>query len=239
MMPTKIGDLISAISHGREPWLMLFDIDGTLVETGGKGMTALRRTAIEVFGSEGPQLDLAGSTDLGILENLYLHFGVDPSDEQTYVFFDVYHRHLVASLAANPAEGRVLDGVIELLEQLATMGHAHLALLTGNTALGAQIKLRHYGLDHHFGFGAYGSDRADRNLLGKIALERALAITGCTYKPERTLIIGDTPKDIACAHAIGARCLAVATGRFSADELEKAGADWAIGSLREFVIQVA
>ncbi len=232
-MPTDIADLLKTLRQGPEPWLLLFDIDGTLVDTGGKGMAALRKTAIEIFGDAGPPLDLAGSTDLGILENLYLHFKVDTTDEQTHRFFEAYHRHLEASLESSPAEGRVLDGVIELLEELAITEHADLALLTGNTSLGAQIKLRHYQLDHHFTFGAYGSDRADRNLLGHIALERALAVTGRSYPPDKILIIGDTPKDIACAHAIGARCLAVATGRFSAEELAKAGADWVLGSLRE------
>lgn len=230
-MAGDIGELARILEQAGEPWLLLFDIDGTLVDTGGKGMSALRKTAAEIFGGDGPPLDLAGSTDLGILESLYVHFGIDPSDEQTHSFFEAYHRHLEASLETNPTEGRVLDGVIELLENLATAGHAQLALLTGNTSIGAQIKLRHYGLDHHFAFGAYGSDKSDRNLLGMVALERALAFTGRTYAPERTLIIGDTPKDIACAHAIGARCLAVATGRFSAEELEAAGADWVLGSL--------
>jgi phosphoglycolate phosphatase len=214
--------------------LILFDIDGTLVDTGGKGMAALRKTAIEVFGGDGPPLDLAGSTDLGILENLYVHFKVEPTPEHTLRFFDVYHRHLEISLESNPAEGRVLDGVIELLEKLAQTDHAQMALLTGNTSLGAEIKLRHYGLNHHFNFGAYGSDRADRNQLGHIALERAFAMTGRIYDPTHTLIIGDTPKDIACAHAIGARCLAVATGQFSSAQLEEAAADWVLGSLREF-----
>jgi len=232
-MAGDIGELTGILRRAGEPWLLLFDIDGTLVDTGGKGMSALRKTAVEVFGGDGPQLDLAGSTDLGILESLYVHFGIDPSDEQTHAFFEAYHRHLEASLETDPTDGRVLEGVIELLEHLATAEHAQLALLTGNTSLGAQIKLRHYGLNHHFAFGAYGSDRSDRNLLGTIALERALAFTGRAYMPGRTLVIGDTPKDIACAHAIGARCFAVATGRFSTDELEAAGADWVLGSLGE------
>lgn len=233
-MAGSIDGLLADLKQGSEPWLLLFDIDGTLVDTGGKGMAALRKTAIEVFGGDGPPLDLAGSTDLGILESLYIHFEVDATDEQTHRFFDAYHRHLETSLEASPAEGRVLDGVIELLEKLAHTEHAQLALLTGNTSLGAEIKLRHYGLSQHFKFGAYGSDRADRNLLGHIALERALAFTGLKYDPKHTLVIGDTPKDIACAHAMGARCLAVATGRFTAAELEDAGADWVLGSLREF-----
>lgn len=232
-MHGNFSDLFASLRSGTEPWLLLFDIDGTLLDTGGKGMTALRKTAIEVFGSDGPPLDLAGSTDLGILSNLYVHFEIEPEEQLTHRFFEIYHRHLEDSLASNPAEGRVLDGVFDLLEELVVGQHAQLGLLTGNTELGAAIKLRHYGLDGRFSFGAYGSDRADRNLLGHIALERALAVTGKTFTPERTLIIGDTPKDIACAHAIGAKCLAVATGNFTAEQLEQAGADWVLGSLRE------
>lgn len=232
-MSGRIEGLLKTLREGSEPWLLLFDIDGTLVDTGGKGMAALRKTAVEVFGSAGPPLDLAGSTDLGILENLYVHFELDATAEQTHRFFEAYHRHLEASLEASPADGGVLDGVIELLEKLARTENAQLGLLTGNTSLGAGIKLRHYGLGHHFTFGAYGSDRADRNLLGHIALERAFAATGKVFHADRTLIIGDTPKDIGCAHAIGAKCLAVATGRFSARQLEEAGADWVLGSLRE------
>ena len=234
-MHGNFSNLFASLRSGVEPWLLLFDIDGTLVDTGGKGMSALKKTAIEVFGSDGPPLDLAGSTDLGIIENLYVHFQVEPSPELTHRFFEIYHKYLEDSLEANPAEGKVLDGVFELLESLAGQ-NAQLGLLTGNTALGAEIKLRHYGLHHHFPFGAYGSDRADRNLLGHIALERALAVTGKKFTPDRTLIIGDTPKDIACAHAIGARCLAVATGHFTADQLEQAGADWVLGSLREVAL---
>jgi phosphoglycolate phosphatase-like HAD superfamily hydrolase len=233
MMPGNVCDLRESLWSGDVPLLLLFDIDGTLVDTGGKGMAALRKTAIEIFGNEGPPLDLAGSTDLGILENLHVHFGTPYCAERTHRFFEAYHIHLEESLSSNSAEGRVLDGVVEILQDIAGAPHAKPALLTGNTMQGAWIKLRHYRLDHHFGFGAYGSDRADRNLLGSIALERALAHTGLSYTAERTLVIGDTPKDIACAHAIGAKCIAVATGQFTAEQLEAAGADWVIGGLRE------
>lgn len=232
-MSASIENLFRTLRQDSEPWLLLFDIDGTLVDTGGKGLTALRRAAEEIFGGDAPPLDLAGATDLGVLESMYVHFGIAATAEQSHRFFDAYHRHLEICLEANPTVGRVLDGVIELLEDLAVHENAQLALLTGNTSLGAEIKLRYYGIGHHFRFGAYGSDRKDRNQLGFIALERALAITGHTFHPDQTLIIGDTPKDIACAHAIGAKCLAVATGRFTAAQLEEAGADWVLGSLRE------
>lgn len=236
-MPGNIRDLTESLRSGDSPWLLLFDIDGTLIDTGGKGMSALRKTAIEIFGTEGPPLDLAGSTDLGILENLHTHFATEPCSERTHRFFETYHIHLEASLSSNPSEGRVLDGVVDLLHDIAGVSHTKPALLTGNTMQGAWIKLRHYRLDHHFSFGAFGSDRADRNLLGRIALERALAHTGQAYGPDRTLVIGDTPKDIACAHAVGAKCLAVATGQFSEAQLASAGADWVVPSLLEISLR--
>jgi len=91
--------------------------------------------------------------------------------------------------------------------------------------------MKHFGLHAYFPFGAYGCDHADRNLLGPLALQRAAAHAARSFTAEETWIIGDTPKDIACARALGARCLAVATGRFSVSELEAAGADFVIGSL--------
>ena len=228
------GNLARTLRDGAGPWLFLFDIDGTLVDVGGKGMAALQRAAVEVFGGDGPPLDLAGSTDLGVLESLYGHFNLTATDERTHRFFEEYHRQIETGLEAKPVEGKVLDGALDLLERLSRADEIQLGLLTGNTALGAEIKLRQFGLSHFFTFGAYGSDRADRNLLGRIALERAFAMTGHAFQPDNTLVIGDTPKDIACAHTMGARCVAVATGRFSAGQLEDAGADWVLDSLRDF-----
>jgi phosphoglycolate phosphatase-like HAD superfamily hydrolase len=126
---------------------------------------------------------------------------------------------------------RVFGGVSELLSQLPARHEATVGLLTGNTAGGAASKMRHFGLAHHFAFGACGCDHADRNRLGPIALERAVAHAGQTFTAAETWIIGDTPKDIACAHAIGARCLAVATGQFSAAALEFHGADRVVETL--------
>jgi phosphoglycolate phosphatase-like HAD superfamily hydrolase len=91
--------------------------------------------------------------------------------------------------------------------------------------------MRHFGLASHFPFGAYGCDHADRNLLGPVALARASAHSGRSFSAQETWVIGDTPKDIACAHAIGARCLAVATGQFSAESLEAHRADRVVESL--------
>ncbi len=232
-MGKSLVDLFAEIRGGTQEWLLLFDIDGTLVDTGGKGMRALMSTAAQVFRSEAPSLDLAGSTDLGVLDGLYRHYKVLPDKGVTGDFFGSYHIGLKESLEENTDEGRVLDGVEELLETLQTYRHVQLGLLTGNTEEGARIKLTHYGLNSFFAFGAYGSDQADRNVLGSIALQRATESTGKNFTPETTLVIGDTPKDVACAHTFGAKCLAVATGKFSSEDLKNARADWVVGSLKE------
>ena len=204
--------------------LVLFDIDGTLVDTGGAGMAALCRAAEEIWGAEGPELDLAGSTDSGLVRGMFAHFGEEPSEERTEEFYACYLGHLGGQLADGGFPGRVLPGVVELLERLAGEG-AVLGLLTGNLARGAAIKVRHYGMDHFFGFGAYGDDHHDRNKLGPIALSRAGEVTGRDFVAAETLVIGDTPKDIACGRALGAVTVCVATGVFTASDLRSNGAD--------------
>lgn len=213
--------------------LYLFDIDGTLVDTGGAGMAALKEATYEVFGNEGPALDLAGSTDLGIVANIHAHFGIEPTLERVGIYFEVYVSRLNWNLIHGQFPGHVLPGVSEILTKLSGRPNSTVGLLTGNTAQGAAAKMHHFGLAEHFPFGAYGSDHADRNRLGPIALKRAATHAGKFFTAAETLVIGDTPKDIACAHAIGARCLAVATGQFSKAELESYGADHAVDSLKD------
>ena len=211
--------------------LYLFDIDGTLVDTGGAGIRALQEASLALFGEPGPALDLAGSTDLGIVATIHDHFGIEDAPSRFDEFFEVYHDRLSWTLASGNFPGRVIDGVFEVLVALAARSDAALGLLTGNTAAGAAAKMRHFKLDRYFPIGAYGSDHADRNQLGPIALDRAAAHFGSNFTPSETWIIGDTPKDIACARAIGARCLAVATGNFSTEALTAHGADEVVGTL--------
>lgn len=200
--------------------LLLFDIDGTLIDTGGAGLRALEEASQITFGHPGPALDLAGATDLGVVAHVFSHFGKTATPEEITTYFSTYLTRLEWNLSAGTFPSRVLDGVPELLEALASDPRFTLGILTGNTAAGATAKLRHFGLDRYFPFGAHGCDHADRNLLGPIAIQRAALHSGRNFTPAETLVIGDTPKDIACAHAIGARCLAVATGRFSIPELD-------------------
>ena len=216
--------------------LWLFDIDGTLVDTGGAGMRALQEAAVECYGAEGPSLDLAGSTDLGVLGGILAHFDLEHVADEEERFFASYLRRLEWNLAQGGYAGRVLPGAEELLDALARRDGITVGLLTGNIAAGAGAKMRHYGLDRHFGFGAYGCDHADRNHLGPVALERAALHAGREFSPEETLVIGDTPKDVACAKAMGARCLAVATGRFSAEQLRACGADMVVQGLDDSAI---
>ena len=211
--------------------LWLFDIDGTLVETGGAGMRALQEAIVEHFGGNGPALDLAGSTDLGLLTMIAGHFGLDDGVEEAEGFFATYLRRLDWNLAHGGFPGKVLPGVVDLLESLAATPGVTVGLLTGNIAAGAAAKMRHFGLDRHFAFGAYGCDYADRNRLGPVALERAARHAGRRFTPEETVVIGDTPKDIDCARAMGSGCVAVATGRFTVEDLRAAGATQVVATL--------
>jgi len=217
---------------GKRSKLLLFDVDCTLVNTGGAGLTALAETCLEVFEAEGPALDLAGSTDSGIVRGIFAHFGREFDPELEATFYEAYLPKLVANLHDKSFGGRVLLGVPELLADCEEAGHT-LGLLTGNIARGGAIKVGHYGLAEHFQFGAYGDDHWDRNLLGPIAIERANRHSGKDFSAKDAIVIGDTHKDINCAHAMGSPCLAVATGSQSSTELAAAGGELVVEDLTD------
>ncbi|MFV1995182.1 MAG: HAD hydrolase-like protein [Verrucomicrobiales bacterium] len=202
--------------------LLLFDIDGTLLDTGGAGIsalgTALRRTFLP--GAPIPALDLAGSTDSGIIKSLFAHFGIPETTTNAAAFYEAYLVALQENLHAPDSSGRLLPGIAPLLEVLDSETSHVSALLTGNIRRGAFLKVAHYGIGHHFETGAFGDDHHDRDRLGPVALERAQRHHGQSFEAHDTVIIGDTPKDIRCARAFGARVVAVATGNFSRTELE-------------------
>lgn len=207
--------------------LLLWDIDGTLLDTAGAGLRALRSGWEQAFADacarrEFPVLDLAGNTDLGLARALFGHYGLSWCDAGCADFLAAYHGRLEMELSHRP--GRVLPGVPALLERLGSGGFIQ-GLLTGNTAEGAAAKTRAYGLTGYFSFGAYGDDHHDRNALGPIALERAQRLTGRRYPAGQVCVIGDTPRDIACARACGAVSVAVATGRYGRAELAACAPD--------------
>jgi len=220
--------------------LLLFDIDGTLIDTEGAGLVSLEegffRSFPERSGSRFPALDLGGATDGSVVAFLFEHFEIEDHDRHRAHFFRNYEEALAEKLREflSMKKGRVLPGIPELLARLAERHHDFvLALLTGNTEAGARIKLESFGLDSYFPFGAFGSDHHDRNQLGPIALERARKATGRSYPTTQALVIGDTGKDIACARACGAKVLAVATGTVSRETLAADSPDGLLDDLSD------
>ena len=207
--------------------LLLWDIDGTLTLSGGAGMRALQAALRREFGLDGPAdgIDYAGRTDTWIMRQIFAHIGLPDSEANLARLLTAYLAELPAALQ-NPGT-RILPGVSATLAVLAGRDHCVQALLTGNVERGARIKLAHHGLTHFFTFGAFGDDSEQRNELGPVALRRARERHGVEFAPERVFVIGDTPHDIACGKVIGAQTIAVATGRYSQEEL-RAGAPTAV-----------
>ncbi len=200
--------------------LFLFDIDGTLITSGGAGENALKDAVRDRFGKDEDLADItiAGATDSGISRRLLEKHGIEATPENVTALLDAYLGHLPNRLPRHA--GRVLPGIVELLDALrARPEDCVLALLTGNLAKGAEIKLGHYGVWDYFEFGAFADDSHDRNELGSFARARAKEKCGEEFSPERIYVIGDTPRDIECGKVFGARTVAIATGNYSAPEL--------------------
>lgn len=202
--------------------LVLFDVDGTLVSTRGAGRRALERALREIYGTAGAidAYDFHGKTDPGIVRDLLTGAGRSPEAVEAGLpaCFARYLHYLEGEIG-NGSEVTLYPGVREVVEALAARDDVLVGLLTGNIEAGARIKLRPTGLLPRFRFGAYGSDSADRTALPAIAAERATALTGRHFAGSAVIVIGDTPLDIGCARAYGARAAAVATGRHAVEDL--------------------
>jgi phosphoglycolate phosphatase len=201
--------------------LLLWDIDGTLIASGGAGMRALQRALHHVFQIESSldDIDFAGRTDRWIMRQVFAKFGVASSEENFERYVEAYIAALPAELS-NPA-ARVLPGIPALLAGAAAQKQIVQGLLTGNMRRGAETKLRFHGLWNYFAFGAFADDGELRNDLGPHAVRRAASHAGLEFSPERVWVIGDTPHDIACGKAIGAHTIAVATGSHSFEALHE------------------
>ena len=205
--------------------LLLWDIDGTLLSTHGAGVRALQRALLRGFGIGGSinDIDYSGRTDGWIIRQIFARFGLPATTENFARMIDGYVAALPAELTDSGV--RLLAGVPGLLAAARARGDVALGLLTGNLRRGAEVKLSSRNAWHYFPFGAYADDSEDRNELGPHALRRARVHHGVDFAPARIWVIGDTPHDVVCARAFGARAIAVASGRHSREQLQAAQPD--------------
>ncbi len=206
--------------------LLLWDIDSTLLHTGGAGVESLRNMARQRFGvaDDLHDIEIAGKTDVSIIRDIFRKHGVDPDAETIAAFAEEYLADLPGELAR--CHGDLLPGIRPLLEYLRQQPDLVLALLTGNLERGARLKLEHYGLGPFFEFGAFADDHHDRNELGAFARRRAQEKHGHEFDGASIDVIGDTGHDIACGKAIGARTIAVGTGSWTAVRLRSCRPDF-------------
>ncbi|MEX2529205.1 MAG: HAD family hydrolase [Gemmatimonadota bacterium] len=206
--------------------LVLFDIDGTLV-TGGPAKGAFHLALETIYGTTGPieGWSFSGKTDPQIARELLTAAGLDDRtiDEGFPALWTTYLEEMERRMANDPT--RVLPGVMELVEALESLADLAMGLVTGNVQRGADLKLGAVGLASRFELGAFGSDHEVRNELPGIAMERAWGKWRVRFDPRHVVVVGDTPRDVACGRHHGTRTLAVATGRFGEEELRASGAD--------------
>lgn len=214
-------------------YVCLFDIDGTLITSGGAGKAALQGALSAEFGIAEPAdgVPFSGRTDRAIVGDLFARHGIELTEQNWQRLLGAYLELLPQTLAGH--EGRVLPGIAALLETLAVRDDVALGLLTGNVRDGARLKLSHYGLFHHFLFGGFGDLHTDRNDVAREALAATHAHLNGRLQPERVWVIGDTPFDVTCARAIGARAAAVLTGWHTPAELAAAGPDLLLEDLSD------
>lgn len=213
--------------------LVLFDIDGTLVRTGGAGVKAFGRVFATEFGATDgfERLKFAGRTDVSLVREFFGFHDIAATPDNFERFFERYVFWLDHILRESHAE--VCAGVREFIQGLQELRQPPvLGLLTGNIRLGAEIKLRHCRLWEEFVTGAFADDHEERDQIARIARERGSQVLGEGPRDDQVLVVGDTPLDVRCGRAIGARVLAVATGGAKLGELEMCRPDWAVPDLR-------
>lgn len=202
---------------------LLFDVDGTLIRTGGAGIRSLERSFKLLYDIENPLegVTVAGNTDPCIFREIiaYQMEGRKADIEEERKFFEYYLRFLEEEILQSE-NYKVLPGIHEILDQASSSAEFLVGLATGNMQPGAKIKLERGKLNGYFNFGGFGSDSSDRPRILKIAVERAEKKFGIKLTPDQVIIIGDTPRDLSAARAIGAKALCVATGGYTYQELK-------------------
>jgi phosphoglycolate phosphatase-like HAD superfamily hydrolase len=211
----------------------LFDIDGTLISTGGAGKAALDEALLAEFGVNHcvEKVQLSGRTDRAIVRDLLRFHDIEETAATRERFFSAYLSRLPECLTR--LKGAVLPGIASFLDHLGERDEVAAGLLTGNVRAGARLKLGHYGLWHYFAFGGFGDQHHDRDGVAREALGEIHDRFDGTISRDRVWVIGDTPLDVQCARCIGARSLAVATGWHSLEELAACKPDLALANLSD------
>jgi phosphoglycolate phosphatase-like HAD superfamily hydrolase len=217
---------------------VLFDIDGTILVTGGAGGAAWQRAFEELHGVEANVAEHtdAGMTDPEIAAIVFREvIGCEGSQEERAKAIGCYLKHLPDTVAESKGY-RVMAGIERLLDELIDAGLL-LGLVTGNIEAAAHIKLSRANLNRFFSFGGYGSDSPDRTVVTKTAIARGELVSGGALTNSASIAVGDTPRDVKAGHGAGIRVVGVATGSYSVEQLEEAGADWALETVeREFPV---
>lgn len=211
--------------------IWLFDIDGTLIVSGGAGQDAAVEALVSAFGISASRegIEFAGRTDRAIVQDLFHAHGIECTADRWMRFQTEYLRHLERLLEER--QGSVLSGVVELLTFLSQRPDTYLGLLTGNIRAGAELKLKRYGIWHQFEFGGYGDDHYSRNDVARSAFVDAQRRVPQHIEPDDVWVVGDTVHDIHCARAIGAKVIAVSTGSYSSQDLEAHAPDLLLDNL--------
>lgn len=213
--------------------LLLFDIDGTLIDSGEAGTRALNLAFEEIFSI--PEafrgISMAGKTDIQIMKEAMRRHGLDSENGDLKILCENYIRHLKAQID-NPRR-HLKPFIRETLTALSERRDLALGLLTGNIRDGAMIKLSPFGISHYFSLGAFGDDHEDRNRLLPVAVERFMRVYKRDIDYRDCIIIGDTPRDVECAKAHGANAIAVATGPYPYETLLSTKADIVLRDMSE------
>lgn len=217
---------------------VLWDIDGTLIRSNGVGSLAFERAVAHVVGSPpATRVAMAGKTDPQIAREWLeaLEVGAEAIESLVAEVLERLEHELSAARHEMSARGHVLPGVVQLLERFRADPTIVQTVLTGNIRPNARVKLEVFNLDRlvDLDVGAYGSDDADRTRLVPVALARLRRLRGAVVEPDRTWVVGDTPRDLLCARAAGARSLLVATGGYVEDDLAGLGADAVLADLSD------
>lgn len=212
--------------------LVLFDIDGTLIDSGGAGVRSLNLAMKELFFLEDAfrGISMAGKTDTQIIKEGLMKHDLSPNGSIDSVI-DAYLNHLRREIQND--RKHVKPGIYEVLEELKNLRDLGVGLLTGNLEQGARIKLDPFRLNDYFPTGAFGSDDEDRNNLLPVAIKRFEELFLESIEIDNCIIVGDTPRDVECAHIYGALCIGVATGPYSYAALREAGADYVVQDLSD------